>query len=238
MKTVSYTSRSIIHFSTHALVSALFLLATIFISEFVQSKRAELLLGNVRAVLRDDQVAGNATILGRRFADLESLKVLHCLKISSAELGQFFDTTFKENCKSREHFYFINSLVRSDLQSVSGQRYKVEFKVLPAQSESLYLVLLRILGLVLINAVGLSFWLSIRRKELKIANDERNRAQLVEQVAVQSEQIAHLRIEGAVQASLTKLSIQVAHDIRAPLGAISVVAAAKHLTDEHRQLVV
>lgn len=208
----------------HGILSLLILGAALLLSEIVEKRNSESLLSSLRAIFRNDQTVGNTALFSRRIADLERLKIIECVKIQSAVIGEIYNTTFKEECSRSILFGQSNAKVTGQIEAYSGDSYSISFVASRRGGYVAFYGLFWLLGLVSINGALGWYWRRTDDNKRRLVREENHSRILEERVRQQSDEIAAIKINAAVRESLVQLATQVSHDIRSPLSAINLVA--------------
>lgn len=206
----SFDRTLLLRFSIHFGLSLVFVILLLGFGALVDSRSSKNFIASVQAVFRDDQTVSNTALLSRRMADLETLGIVSCLSIRSSTLQEIYNTNFKDGCGEPQIFSFFR-WSEGSLRSLSGETFHFRFKMTPNNVYVFYFTTIFLLGLLSINGGLLLYWTGIDAKSRELA----------------------------MHKALGDLAIQVSHDIRSPLSALSVaIAQTKGIPEANRTLIL
>lgn len=206
----------------------------------LQGQAAQTTETSLRALLRNDTAFTDTLELTRQIDDLESIGLFSCSVFTRIDPGPFIflDNRAKiETCNENE--FLLGGTLRSvDLLSINGSKWRFEFVSKNHASFYLSLWLARLFVGLLVLFTCIWYWNRIDAKSLDLAKEEENNRILESRIRAQAELIVNLKVEAAVQQSLTELAAQVSHDIRSPLSALNVIVKClPEISKEKRQMI-
>lgn len=237
IKTLGLVKRG--QYFVHTGISCLLFVVFLIVSIGIENRHEEALLGSVQAIFRDDKELQNTAYLSRRLADLESLGIIKCVEASSISTGILYSTTFKDGCVERTPFIeFMDPVTFGKLSSITGENFDIRFKSVSRLTLKVYLIVLFSLILIVANLLVAMYSYRISLKTIALNAEQRANKMLDSKVQEQSAELVKIKIETVIQSSMNQMAKQVAHDIRSPLSALSMVMGTlKDIPEEKRILI-
>ena len=195
---------------------------------------------SLRALLRTDRSFEDTLALARQVDDLEALGLLRCAMLVRLEPDKtvFIDNTTRDADCVLTNTSLLGVHRSIDIKSISGAPWRIGFVANNHPSFYLSLWLARLFLSTSIITAFLVYWLRIDHRENALLREEKNNRTLEKRIQVQSESIATMMIEAAVQASLSELALQVSHDIRSPLSALNfLVSSLTEISTEKKNFI-
>lgn len=223
----------------HAGISFLIFFVFLIVSTAIEKRHEDAILGSIRAIFRDDRELQNTAYFSRRLADLESLGMIKCVEAKSHSNGLLYSTNFKDDCINKFLIgEMLDPVTSGNLRSIMGENYDISFRSNSRLTLKIYIIVLFVLILIVANLLMAlySYKISLKTRAL---NEEQLMNRILDlKVQEQSAELVKIKIDAAVQNSMTQLAKQVAHDIRSPLSALSMVMGTlKDLPEEKRILI-
>lgn len=182
----------------------------------VQNSQAQNLVRSIHGQLRQELAVSNFHFLSRNLMDLESSRTMKCIRLTlkGEKNITILNTSYRGTCE--EHRFLLQGAkVKTELRSINGDLFDLEFISLNSSPFFIALWLIRTIGILQI----LSFFLYQKAKA------EKDRA------VFELEQ-KHTR-------KLVEIASQVSHDIRSPLSALSMlIGTLKDLPADKKNLVL
>jgi signal transduction histidine kinase len=180
-----------------ALAGSIYAIMIFFGWTFSYGRYATGIEASLAAALRDDQSLGNNAVVGRRIADLESLGMIVCVSISNPQIGEFYSTAFRPECRRYSILGKLSAAHQSrTVIGVNGDLYTLAFRV-PAKTVDvigwLVALLSGLFGIVLTSYSAREKWAAMER-------------------------------ESTANKRKSEIAKQVSHDIRSPASALQVAA--------------
>ncbi|MGZ3747365.1 MAG: sensor histidine kinase [Pseudobdellovibrionaceae bacterium] len=223
----------------HAGISLLLFFVFLIVSTGIEKRHEDTILGSIQAIFRDDREIQNTAYLSRRLADLESLGTIKCVEAKSVSTGLLYSTSFKDDCVDKPFFLGImDPVTNGKIRSITGEYFDISFKSGSILTLKVYIIILFVLIVIVANLLVALYSYRIHLKTIAL-NEEQLASKLLDlKVQEQSAELVKIKIDVAIQESMTQLAKQVAHDIRSPLSALSMVMGTlKDLPEEKRILI-
>lgn len=229
-KTKSVFFRYVIHVSI-----SIALLISFGTLSYIINKHNHLAIKNsFQAMFRNDRDIGNTAHLTRRLADFETLGVIKCVSVELPSIGVIYGTEFKNFCNSGIWQKITDPIINEEITSISGDSYKISFRVESNKLYRFYIGLFFILSILSFNILIKLHWLKMDLKAKELLQEYEVNRTLDEKIKQQSAEILKAQLDAVLQQSRIEIGRRMAHDIRSPLSVLNIISGKlkKQLPEE------
>lgn len=169
---------------------------------------------SIEAILKKEDVISNPYKVSQQIESIEALGMISCTKLFLGEENvKYLDSSYKGGC-GLNLFYLNGTNFVFNVNSSTGQMWRIESEAIFSREVQGILWLLRILAL-------LFAFYAVRFHNLRLESLSREK------------DLNYARQEGAIQSAK-----QVAHDIRSPLSALNMIASTLTEISEEKRVII